>query len=188
MVQLKNLRWKSREENVANWLELGNKWESLLSNSLARFSSELHCDLELLDPAQGTEFLLCEEVGSNMPGPEFLRLEEAGPGGANMPGTEFLRLEGPGLSKVNTSSRSSLSDPAGGEVGPRLRSPFLLSLLLRLDLLLDDEEAVVEVSLQEDLRSLGFLKLGIFHGSPDLLCVKVSLSPGDGKTSSYESE
>ena len=125
MVQLKNLRWKSREENVANWLELGNKWESLLSNSLARFSSELHCDLELLDPAQGTEFLLCEEVGSNMPGPEFLRLEEAGPGGANMPGTEFLRLEGPGLSKVNTSSRSSLSDPAGGEVGPRLRSPFL---------------------------------------------------------------
>ena len=121
-----------------------------------------------------------------MPGPEFLRLEEAGPGGANMPGTEFLRLEGPGLSKVNTSSRSSLSDPAGGEVGPRLRSPFLLSLLLRLDLLLDDVEAV-EVSLQEDFRFLGFLKLGIFHGSPDLLCVEVSLSPGDGKTSSKES-
>ena len=68
MVQLKNLRWKSREENVANWLELGNKWESLLSNSLARFSSELHCDLELLDPAQGTEFLLCEEVGSKHAG------------------------------------------------------------------------------------------------------------------------
>ena len=140
--------------------------ESLLSNSLARFSSELLCDLES----------------------EFLRLEEAGPGGPCMPGTEFLRLEGPALSKENISARSSLSDPAGGEVGLRLslRSPFLLSLLLRLDLLLDDVEAV-EVSLQEDFRFLGFLKLGIFHGSPDLLCVEVSLSPGDGKTSSKES-
>jgi hypothetical protein len=85
-----------------------------------------------------------------------------------MPGTEFLRLEevGPGGSKVKQSSRSSLSDP-GGELRLRLSlpSPFLLSLLLRLDLLLDDEEAV-EVSLQEDFRSLGFLKLGIFQDSP----------------------
>ena len=97
--------------------------ESLLSNSLARFSSELLCDLELLGPAEGTEFLLLEEVGSvvsNMLGTEFLRLEDAGPGGPYMPGTEFLRLEGPSLSKVNISARSSLSDPAGGEAGLRL--------------------------------------------------------------------
>ena len=148
------------------------KLQSLLSNPLVRSSSELLCDLELLVLAEGAEFLLCEEevaLGvSYMPGTGFLRLEEVGSNVSNMPGTEFLRLEedGPGFSKVNTSSRSSLSDP-GDEVRLRfsLRSPFLLSLLLRLDLLLDDEEAV-EVSLQEDFRSLGFLKLGIFHDSP----------------------